>query len=62
MSAHRHIFIIAALILLRANVWAFGDWKENARVMDISGGEDHTLVLTANKWVWACGDNNWGQL
>ena len=40
----------------------FADWKEGAKAIDISGGEDHTLVLTKNKWPWACGDNYWYQL
>jgi len=62
MSAHSYTFIIAALIVLIANAWAFGDWKEDAIPMDISGGEDHTLVLTKNGYVWACGDNYYYQL
>jgi hypothetical protein len=40
----------------------FADWKENAKAIDISGGEDHTLVLTENMLPWACGDNYWRQL
>jgi alpha-tubulin suppressor-like RCC1 family protein len=62
MSTHRHTFIIAALIVLIGNVLAVGDWKEDAKAIDISGGEDHTLVLTKNKWPWACGDNYYYQL
>ncbi len=30
---------------------------ESAVAIDISGGENHTLVLTASKSVWACGPN-----
>jgi alpha-tubulin suppressor-like RCC1 family protein len=41
---------------------SFADWKENAKAIDISGGEDHTLVLTENMLPWACGDNYWRQL
>lgn len=62
MSAHSNTFIIAALIVLIGNVLAVGDWKEDARAIDISGGEDHTLVLTKNGYVWACGDNYYYQL
>lgn len=27
-----------------------------------AGGEDHTLVLTQNKWPWGCDHNGWYQL
>jgi len=30
--------------------------------INVSGGENHTLVLTENNAVWGCGDNIWYQL
>jgi alpha-tubulin suppressor-like RCC1 family protein len=36
---------------------AFGGLKEDAKGIRVSGGEDHTVILTANKWVWVCGPN-----
>ncbi len=62
MSTHKHALVIGGLITLIGNGSSFGGWKDNAKGIDISGGEDHTLVLTANKWPWACGDNGWYQL
>jgi alpha-tubulin suppressor-like RCC1 family protein len=56
MSRTNPILIIVSLIVLSINP-SFADWRENAKAIDISGGEDHTLVLTANKWPWACGPN-----
>ena len=47
---------VLSLIIVVGNV-AEADWKEDAQAIDISGGEDHTLVLTADKGPWACGPN-----
>jgi alpha-tubulin suppressor-like RCC1 family protein len=30
--------------------------------MQISAGQDHTLVLKTDNTLWACGDNKYGQL
>jgi len=56
MPGTNQILIIVSLIVLSISP-SFADWRENAKAIDISGGEDHTLVLTANKWAWACGPN-----
>jgi len=40
---------VAAFVLSSCGV-AFSGVKEDARALCVSGGEDHTLVLTANKW------------
>ena len=56
MSRTILILIIVLLIIIVINP-TFADWKENAEVMDISGGEDHTLILTKDKTAWACGPN-----
>jgi alpha-tubulin suppressor-like RCC1 family protein len=36
---------------------AFGGLKDAAKAIRVSGGEDHTLIVTANNWVWVCGPN-----
>jgi len=55
------IISIVSLIILIANL-TLADWKENAKAIKVSGGEDHTLVLTQNKWPWGCGANDAYQL
>lgn len=35
---------------------------DDAKAIRISGGETHTMVLSANKWAWGCGDNDYSQL
>ena len=57
MSTNKRILVIVSLIILIINFSAFADWKDDAKAIKVSGGEDHTLVLTANKWPWACGYN-----
>ncbi len=57
MSPNKRILILVSLVILAINISATADWKEDARAIDISGGENHTLVLTQNKWPWACGSN-----
>jgi len=49
--------ITAFVSLFVAYGVAFGGLKEDAKAIDVSGGEDHTLILTANNWVWASGPN-----
>jgi len=56
MSAKRLTLSIVSFSILTGNM-AFADWKENAKAIKVSGGEDHTLVLTENQVVWACGPN-----
>ena len=57
MSRMKQILIIVSFIVFIANIAIASNWKENAKAIQVSGGEDHTLVLTANKWPWACGPN-----
>jgi len=61
MFSRRKLIIIAiSVFILIANL-TFADAKYDAAAIDISGGESHTLVLTANGWLWACGNNGKGQ-
>lgn len=61
MSRMKQVLVGLLFIIFTINS-SFANWKENAKGIDISGGEDHTLVLTENHWPWACGDNGWSQL
>jgi len=61
VSRTKQILITVSFIIFLSSS-TFADWKENAKAIAISAGEDHTLVLTKNTWVWACGDNYWYQL
>ena len=54
--------VLVSLFFIFITSITFADWKEDAKVIKISGGEYHTLVLTKNKWAWGCGDNEWYQL
>lgn len=61
LSRTKLISIIISTTILITNL-TFADWKENAKAIKVSGGENHTLVLTANKYPWACGYNYYYQL
>ena len=62
MSAKKRILIVVSLIVLAITIPSTADVADDAKAIWISGGEDHTLVLTANKVPWACGDNSSYQL
>ena len=55
MSRMKQTLGTVSIIIFITNI-TFANWKENAKAIDISGGEDHTLVLTKNRWVWGCGN------
>jgi alpha-tubulin suppressor-like RCC1 family protein len=61
LSRTKIIGIIISIIILITNL-AFANWREDAKAIRVSGGEDHILVLTANKWPWGCGWNDFYQL
>ena len=61
MSWTKQILITVSLVIFSINP-SFGVWKENAKAIDISGGEDHTLVLGENGNTFGCGDNSSYQL
>jgi len=62
MSQQRTTLIITSLIVLAITTSALSDYRDDSRVTKISGGEDYSLILTTNKWLWATGDNYWYQL
>jgi hypothetical protein len=43
--------ITAFVSLFVSYALAFGGLKEDAKAIHVSGGEDHTLIVTANNWV-----------
>jgi len=57
MSRMKQVLITLSLIVIIGNIATGSTWKDDAKAIDISGGEDHTLLLSANKWAWACGPN-----
>lgn len=52
----RILTIISVLIAVSA-LPTKADYREDSRAVNIFGGEDHTLVLTADKNAWTCGPN-----
>ena len=54
--------ITISIIVLTLTQSTIADIYDDAKVIAVSGGEDHTLVLTANKWLWGAGDNYFYQL
>ncbi len=57
MTAAQRISTIALLAVATFALQARGDYRDDSRAVDVSGGEDHTLVLTKDKSAWACGSN-----
>jgi len=57
MLSKKWIYLTALLFVFVFTQILFADWKDNAEVIKISGGEKHTLVLTEDNYVWACGPN-----
>jgi alpha-tubulin suppressor-like RCC1 family protein len=54
--------LIAIVLILIISNQGFSDWRDNAKVTKISGGELHTIFLTGNHLPWVCGDNRLYQL
>jgi alpha-tubulin suppressor-like RCC1 family protein len=52
MQPRKSILVIVSLLLFTASI-------SQAAEIKISGGEDHTLVLTENQFVWACGPEHY---
>jgi len=62
MSATQRIHITVLFIIFITSLPATATIPDGAKATIVSGGEDHTVVLTALKTVWACGDNFYYQL
>jgi len=62
MSATQRIHVTVSLIIFITSLPATATIPDGARAINVSGGENHTLVLTALKTVWGCGDNFYYQL
>jgi len=61
MSRSKSVNVIVIIILLTVGLAVAGPYA-NSRAIAVSGGENHTLVLTADANLWACGDNGHYQL
>jgi len=61
MSTKKQI-IIGLLVILFSVGTVSADYRDDSKAIKISGGEDYTLILTENNWLWACGDNYYYQL
>ena len=59
MSRSSTTSAIAVLTVLTIALSARANYRDGSKAIKISGGEDHTLVVTANNWAWACGPNGY---
>jgi len=57
MSQNKYAPIILLITLYLALVPAMADFADDAKGVKLSGGAAHTLALTNDKSVWACGPN-----
>jgi len=56
MSRKKQVLIRISFIIFVTSS-TFADWKDDAQAIDVSGGENHSLVLTKDNSVWTCGPN-----
>jgi len=59
MSRRSTTSAIAVLTVLTIALSARANYRDGSKAIQVSGGEDHTIVLTANKWAWSCGPNGY---
>jgi len=57
MLARKWIVVVVAIIVLITSTSGTADVLHDARAIDVSGGENHTLVPTQSQSVWGCGPN-----
>ena len=50
--------IIFLFIVFGVTASAVADWKDNAKAIKISGGQEYSLILTQNKYPFGAGRNN----
>jgi alpha-tubulin suppressor-like RCC1 family protein len=56
-SSKKLIISVITFIFFVINSEGLSDWKQDSQAIKTSGGENHTLILTKNQWVWVCGRN-----
>ncbi len=61
MSRSKSVYVIVIIILLTVSLANAGPYA-NSRAVAVSGGETHSLVLTADANLWAAGYNSWYHL
>jgi len=59
MSLSRSTLAITVLTVLTIALPAPAGWRDYSKAISISGGENHTLVVTDNNRAWACGPNGY---
>jgi len=62
MSSYRPTLIITSLVILAIATIGFADYREDSKVIKISGGENHSLILTSNNWLWSFGYNGGSEI
>lgn len=57
LSGKKFFTTVVSFIIVVSTMSGTVDAAESAIATKVSGGENHTLVLTASNSVWACGPN-----
>jgi len=61
MSMKLHAVIVGLFVIVFAAI-SIADVKSDAKITSISAGQNHSLILTQNKFSWGCGYNSYYQL